>query len=306
MSNEIATKEQHQTAQEIELDAGDVKQYIAQNATDKELYFFMNIAKSFGLNPFKKEIHFVKYGSQPGQTIVGYETYIKRAERTGLLDGWSVWVDKDNIGEKAVIQINRKDRNHSFIWEVYRKEFDKQQSTWKAMPYFMLKKVAISQGFRLAFPEEVGGMPYTPDEINLGQSENLGTGEVHNAEYTEQSHNGNSQSTQQKKGNNSKQGSGGQSQKQNMSTQEQQQALASYIHSLGFTDKQGKIDWVNAWLEPRGYELVNSSKELTKDTISQMIEQAKKEVEEKAQPAEQDAEQIDEDPFKPEAEATTE
>jgi hypothetical protein len=28
------------------------------------------------------------------------------------------------------------------------------------MPRFMLKKVAIGQAFRLAFPEELGGMPY--------------------------------------------------------------------------------------------------------------------------------------------------
>lgn len=302
MSNEIATKEQHQTAQEIELNAEDVKQYIAQNATDKELYFFMNIAKSFGLNPFKKEIHFVKYGNQPGQTIVGYETYIKRAERTGLLDGWSVWVDKDNIGEKAVIQINRKDRNHPFIWEVYRKEFDKQQSTWKAMPYFMLKKVAISQGFRLAFPEEVGGMPYTPDEINLGQSENLGTGEVHNAEYTEQSHNGNSQSTQQKKGNNSKQGSGEQAQGSNLLTQKQMNLLKQQLQLLT-TDPDEMKQICNAWLSNNGYGQINSTKELTKNTATKLIDAIKQQVEEQVDQNDSGSSE-DMDPFAEPAEQT--
>ena len=29
----------------------------------------------------------------------------------------------------------------------------------------MLKKVATAQGFRLCFPEEFGGMPYTSDEL---------------------------------------------------------------------------------------------------------------------------------------------
>jgi hypothetical protein len=34
----------------------------------------------------------------------------------------------------------------------------------------MLKKVAICQGFRLAFPDEMGGMPYAPEELNhLGE-----------------------------------------------------------------------------------------------------------------------------------------
>ena len=80
--------------------------------------------------------------------------------------------------ERAVIEIKRKDQSMPIVWEVYRKEFDKQQSSWKTMPTFMLKKVAIAQGFRLAFPEEVGGMPYIPEELpstNGVTSETLNT-----------------------------------------------------------------------------------------------------------------------------------
>ena len=33
------------------------------------------------------------------------------------------------------------------------------------MPNFMLKKVAIAQGFRLAFPDELGGLPYLAEEL---------------------------------------------------------------------------------------------------------------------------------------------
>jgi hypothetical protein len=46
------------------------------------------------------------------------------------------------------------------------------------MPAFMLKKVAMAQGFRLCFPDEMGGLPYLPEEINLGSSEALPTGEA--------------------------------------------------------------------------------------------------------------------------------
>jgi len=161
----------------VELSVADVKKHIAPNATDKELFYFMNIAKSYGLNPFKREIHFVKYGNDPGQSIVGYEIYLKRAEATGKLDGWNVTiVDTGTKNERAVITIYRKDRTHPFVWEVARSEFDRQQATWKAMPHFMLKKVAIAQGFRLAFPEDLGGMPYIPEEIpnpGNGGSESL-------------------------------------------------------------------------------------------------------------------------------------
>ena len=144
----------------------DIKKYIAPKATDKELFMFMGISKSYGLNPFKREIHFVKYGDNPASIIVGYEQYLKRAERTGQLDGWKCWMeDMGKETEKALIEIKRKDQSTPIKWEVFRNEFDKKQSTWKSMPTFMLKKVAIAQGFRLAFPDELGGMPYIPEEM---------------------------------------------------------------------------------------------------------------------------------------------
>ena len=155
MENTVTVKENREIA------IADVKKYIAPNATDKELFMFMGIAKSFGLNPLKREIHFVKYGNAAASIIVGYEIYLKRAERTGKLDGWKCWIE----GDKAVIEIKRKDQSIPIKWEVDRKEFDKAQSTWKTMPNFMLKKVAIAQGFRLAFPDELGGLPYLAEEL---------------------------------------------------------------------------------------------------------------------------------------------
>jgi len=155
MENAIAVKEPEQ------ISIADVKRYIAPNATDKELFMFMGICKSYGLNPLKREIHFVKYGNVAASIIVGYEIYLKRAERTGKLDGWTCWIE----GDKAKIEIKRKDHSIPVKWEVDRKEFDKGQSTWKTMPNFMLKKVAIAQGFRLAFPDELGGLPYLAEEL---------------------------------------------------------------------------------------------------------------------------------------------
>jgi len=156
-NGELAVVEQPQITLE------DIKKYIAPNATDKELFMFQSICNSYGLNPAKREIHFVKYGTSAANIVVGYEVYLKRAERTGMLDGWDV--ETLDGGGRAKITIYRKDRKYPLVWEVDREEFDKAQSTWKAMPNFMLKKVAIAQGMRLAFPEELGGMPYLPEEI---------------------------------------------------------------------------------------------------------------------------------------------
>ena len=150
----------------FELSVEEVKKNIAPGATDKELFYFMNIAKTYGLNPFKREIYFVKFEGSPGQTMVGYEVYLKRAEKTGKLDGWDVHIeDMNKPTEKAVITIHRKDRTKPFTWEVFRNEFDQYRALWKTKPHFMLRKVAISQGFRLAFPDELGGIPYTSEEI---------------------------------------------------------------------------------------------------------------------------------------------
>jgi phage recombination protein Bet len=159
MENAVAIKD------DFKITAVDVRKYFAPNATEKEFGILMGICQSFKLNPFKREVHFVKYGTAAASIITGYEIYLKRAERTGKLDGWKCWIEKDDLGEKAVIEIKRKDQSMPIRWEVYRKEFDKQQSTWKSMPTFMLKKVAIAQGFRLAFPDDLGGMPYIPEEM---------------------------------------------------------------------------------------------------------------------------------------------
>ena len=55
---------------EITFSIEDIKKYICQGATDKELFMFVNIAKSYGLNPMKREIHFVKYGTSLANIIV--------------------------------------------------------------------------------------------------------------------------------------------------------------------------------------------------------------------------------------------
>lgn len=142
----------------------DIKDYLCPTATEKEIFMALGIIKSFGLNPFKREVHIIKYGTSPAQVVVGYETYLKRAERTNKLNGFKVEISED--GKKAVCTIYRKDWTQPFIWEVDKSEFDKNQSTWKSMGKFMLKKVCLAQAFRICFPDEMGGLPYIVEEIH--------------------------------------------------------------------------------------------------------------------------------------------
>lgn len=149
---------------------------IAQKLTEQERLQFVEIAQAYQLNPFKREIYCNTYGQGQYRTtsiITGYEVYIKRAERTGKLNGWKVDIEgsvKDN-SLKAIITIYRKDWEQPFTHEVYFEEVCQKtkdgrlNSIWGKMPRFMTKKVAIAQGFRLCFSDELGGMPYTSDEL---------------------------------------------------------------------------------------------------------------------------------------------
>ena len=69
---------------------------------------------------------------------------------------------------KALVEIHRKDWSEPFVHEVYwreavqKKRMAPQPQFWTKQTRFQLKKVAISQGFRLCFPDELGGLPVRP------------------------------------------------------------------------------------------------------------------------------------------------
>lgn len=137
---------------------------------------FIEIAMAYQLNPFKREIYCTAYGEGQYRSlsiITGYEVYLKRAERTGDLAGWGCRTEgsvKTN-DLRAIITIHRKSWTTPLIHEVEYTEYvqTKKDGTptkfWANKAKTMIKKVAMAQGFRLAFPDELGGMPYTSDEL---------------------------------------------------------------------------------------------------------------------------------------------
>ena len=144
---------------------------LLKDLTEGEKNSYLQIAKAFNLNPFKREIHVSKYNGVMS-IITGYEVYIKRAERSGLLDGWECTttgsVETNDL--KAIITIYRKDRKYPFKHEVEFSEYAQKTREGKLTKFWekaktMTKKVAMSQGFRLCFSDELGGMPYTKEEM---------------------------------------------------------------------------------------------------------------------------------------------
>jgi phage recombination protein Bet len=152
---------------------------LASQLTETEKLQFIEVAQAFRLNPFRREVHCVVYGEgeyRRMSIVVGYEVYLKRAERTGKLDGWSTRIEGEGDNMKAIVEIHRKDWSEPFVHEAYWREAvqKKKDGTptafWTKQPRFQLKKVAISQGFRLCFPDELGGLPYDPSELPDAES----------------------------------------------------------------------------------------------------------------------------------------
>jgi phage recombination protein Bet len=142
--------------------------------TEDEKTQFVSVCQAFGLNPFKREVYATVYGEgsyRRFSVIVGYEVYLKRAERTGRLDGWSSRIEGTGNDMKAIVEISRKDWAKPLIHEVYfveavqKKKDGTPTSFWTKMPRFQLKKVCISQAFRQCFPDELGGLPYDSSEL---------------------------------------------------------------------------------------------------------------------------------------------
>ena len=71
----------------IAVDESAIKMYLCPTATKEEIALFLNQCQMFQLNPFKREIYLIKYGSYPADAVVGYQVYLKRAERSRQWDG---------------------------------------------------------------------------------------------------------------------------------------------------------------------------------------------------------------------------
>lgn len=150
-----------------------IKKFLCPSATDQELMMGLQIAKTFNLNPMKREVYFVKYGNNAMSVLTGYEVYLKRAERSNKWNGMEVSSSGSIKGGdlKAVVKIFKKNWDNPLTHEVYYSEYVQTKADgspnrfWATKPITMIKKVAVSQALRLAFPDEFDGMPYTSDEV---------------------------------------------------------------------------------------------------------------------------------------------
>lgn len=172
----------------VKLSGNTVKQYLVRgngSVSDQELVMFMNLCKFQKLNPFLNEAYLIKFGSSPAQIITSKEAFMKRAENHPKYEGFEAGIIVERDGELVEIEgavmlsadiliggwakIHRSDRKSPVTSRISLKEFGKGQATWKDMPMNMIRKSAIVNAQREAFPEVLGAL-YTEDDA-LTQTE---------------------------------------------------------------------------------------------------------------------------------------
>ncbi len=156
-----------------------VRNYLCpgQKIADSEMVMFLQLCRAQNLNPFLREAYIIKYGDYPASIVVGKETFTKRANRNPQFDGYEVSVDKGNGDDMtATAKVYRKDMSHPFEVTVYFEEycgktFDRDKKLWvtnkqwASKPKTMLRKVALVQALREAFPTDFAGM-YSEEEMD--------------------------------------------------------------------------------------------------------------------------------------------
>ena len=196
VNNSLAPKRDEITAvfnangKEVKLTPTMVKKFLVSGdpnaVTFEEVSMFINLCKYNGLNPWLKEAYLIKFGNgNPATMVVGKEAYLKRAEAHPQYDGAEsgvIVLTNDRIvyrtgtvtldGEQIIggwAEVFRKDRGHSSRCEVSFKEYagyskdGKLNRQWGAKPATMIRKVALVQALREAFPSIFGAM-YTAEE----------------------------------------------------------------------------------------------------------------------------------------------
>jgi len=165
------------------------KQFFPPNATDIDIIYCMQVAKSFRLNPILKQIYFVERSFQVDnvwykkiEPLAGRDSFLTLAHRSKRFEGMESstriekipyinsdgeWEEKNELVATAIVYV--KGASHPTKVSVNYSEYVQTKKNgditkfWVEKPHTMLKKVAESQALRKAF--DITGL-YDESEIN--------------------------------------------------------------------------------------------------------------------------------------------
>lgn len=186
---------------EVTLSPTIVREYLTNGdgcVTDQEVVMFINLCKAQGLNPFLREAYLIKFGNQPATIITGKDVFTKRARRAKDYRGYQAGVvvskpdgtaenrigsivlpDEELVGGWAKVFIENYVEPVEISVSMYEYIGLKKDGTvnaqWARRPATMIRKVALVQALREAFPEELQGLY---DESEMGVDVKLNTANV--------------------------------------------------------------------------------------------------------------------------------
>lgn len=193
MSNQLLNKpvQYEVNGETVKLSGNMVKKYLTRgegNVTDQELVMFLNLCKFQKLNPFLNEAYLIKFGKQPAQIITSKEAFMKRAESHPKYEGFEAGIIVERNGEMKELEgavklpndkliggwakVYRSDRKVPVTVRISLDEFSKGQATWKQMPLNMIRKSAIVNAQREAFPDTLGAL-YTEDDATISNDQEV-------------------------------------------------------------------------------------------------------------------------------------
>lgn len=171
--------------EQVKLSTDMIRKYLVNGngaVSDQEVVMFLSLCKFQHLNPFLREAYLIKYGSSPATVVVGKDVLLKRAMRSDKFKGLQAGVivvneggdvteregtfvmdDENLVGGWAKVFIDGY--AEPFYSAVSMKEYSTGKSNWQTKPATMIRKVALAQALREAFPEE---MSQLYDQAEMG------------------------------------------------------------------------------------------------------------------------------------------
>jgi phage recombination protein Bet len=174
-----------------------IKATVAKGADDNELKMFLHLSQTYGLDPFAKEIWFIKMGGAP-TIMTSRDGYLKIANNRPDFEGLVADVvyegdeyRKTPDGADHRYGVNKRGGIVGAYALVYRKgmrfptyvfapfrDYNKNNGQWKQFPHAMILKVAESMALKRAFSlyglvsrEELDHGNVPPEESSKGQPE---------------------------------------------------------------------------------------------------------------------------------------
>lgn len=182
-----------------------IKNTVANGATDEELYMFLSIASNYNLDPFLKEIWFIKYKtndkpqiytSRDGMVKIAkqdpefskiqsnevhendtFEVTYENFEVSNFKHTFSAKDRGKIIGAWATITY--KNKKPTFVYVDF-DEYNTKKPIWRANPSAMIKKVAEKEACRLSacitglyIEEEIKDLDDTKDDLRRENANKL-------------------------------------------------------------------------------------------------------------------------------------